>query len=70
MSEKHLELEDALSELSGAVSELQTEQELRDRALTLAIHTFLKPSLDFAPGDVTTLAKGYYTFLSADGSDD
>ena len=70
MSERDLEIDDALTELSGSVRELKTEQEIRAHALALAVHCFLKPSFYYAPGDITTLAQGFYVFLSADGSYD
>jgi hypothetical protein len=76
MNDTHLEqpdpnlgLRDALDEITEAVRDLDTEQELRLTALQLAIQVYLKPG-ENRYTDVLSLAEGFYRFLSSDELDD
>jgi hypothetical protein len=76
MNDTHLEqpdlamgFKDALDEITEAVRELDTEQELRLTALQLAIQVYLKPG-EHRYNDVLSLAEGFYKFLSSDELDD
>jgi hypothetical protein len=75
MNERHLEHSDhadrarpdivatAIEELSEAIGDITTAQELRHTALELAIQCYLKPNGELT--DIMALAEGFLRFLSA-----
>jgi hypothetical protein len=73
MNETHLEqpetLRATIEELSEAIGDITTIQELRHKALAMAIGCFLKPSPNGENIDIIAMAETFYKFLSADDSD-
>jgi len=77
MNDSHLEhppetVRIAIEELSEAIGDLTTVQELRRTALEMALQVFLKPSPNGENTDIIELAEAFYKFLAADdpASDD
>lgn len=73
MNESHLEppetLRATIEELSEAIGDITTIQDLRHKALAMAIACFLKPGPNGEYTDIIATAEAFYGFLSADDSD-
>jgi len=71
MNDSHLEqppetVRIAIEELSEAIGDLTTVQELRSKALEMALQVFLKPGTNSENTDIIAMAEAFYKFLSAD----
>lgn len=72
MNDSHLEqpeiLRATIEELSEAIGDITTIQDLRHKALAMAIACFLKPRSNDEYTDIIATAESFYKFLSADDS--
>lgn len=72
MNDSHLEqpelIRATIEELSEAIGDISTIQDLRHKALAMAIACFLKPSPNGENTDIIAMAESFYEFLSTNDS--